>query len=129
VDRDGEFYADANSLGFIDNKPSKGAVDRLVGDLKKAEDARMRRQKGGDEEDVTYINDKNKQFNQKLARYYNKVCSANILFISSSLGGWTLMRGFSILGRLEIALREVLWFRNGTVVRGTGLSGVMETTH
>lgn len=72
VDRDGEFYADANSLGFIDNKPSKGAVDRLVGDLKKAEDARMRRHKGGDEEDVTYINDKNKQFNQKLARYYNK---------------------------------------------------------
>jgi len=72
VDRDGEFYADANSLGFIDNKPSKGAVDRLVGDLKKAEDARMRRRKGGDEEDVTYINDKNKQFNQKLARYYNK---------------------------------------------------------
>ncbi|PWW76553.1 mRNA splicing factor SYF2, partial [Tuber magnatum] len=72
VDRDGEFYADANSLGFIDNKPSKGAIDRLVGDLKKAEDARMRRRKGGDEEDVTYINDKNKQFNQKLARYYNK---------------------------------------------------------
>ncbi|KAG0129609.1 SYF2 splicing factor-domain-containing protein [Tuber indicum] len=72
VDRDGEFYADTNSLGFIDNKPSKGAVDRLVGDLKKAEDARMRRRKGGDEEDVTYINDKNKQFNQKLARYYNK---------------------------------------------------------
>ncbi|RPB04174.1 SYF2-domain-containing protein [Choiromyces venosus 120613-1] len=72
IDRDGEFYADANSLGFIDNKPPKGAVDRLVGDLKKAEDTRMRRRKGGDEEDVTYINDKNKQFNQKLARYYNK---------------------------------------------------------
>lgn len=74
MDRDGEFYADANSLGFIDNKPSRGAVDKLVGDLKKAEESRMRRRKGGDEEDVTYINDKNKQFNQKLARYYNKVC-------------------------------------------------------
>jgi pre-mRNA-splicing factor SYF2 len=73
IDRDGEFYADADSLGFIDNKPSKQAVDRLVGDLRKAEDARMARRKGGDEEDVTYINDKNKQFNQKLARYYNKV--------------------------------------------------------
>ncbi|KAH0607510.1 uncharacterized protein H6S33_002544 [Morchella sextelata] len=72
IDRDGEFYADADSLGFIDNKPSKQAVDRLVGDLRKAEDARMARRKGGDEEDVTYINDKNKQFNQKLARYYNK---------------------------------------------------------
>ncbi|KAH8149239.1 uncharacterized protein LAJ45_06778 [Morchella importuna] len=72
IDRDGEFYADADSLGFIENKPSKQAVDRLVGDLRKAEDARMARRKGGDEEDVTYINDKNKQFNQKLARYYNK---------------------------------------------------------
>lgn len=74
VDRDGEFYANADSLGFVDNKPNKQAVDRLVGDLRKAEDVRMRRRKGGDEEDVTYINDKNKQFNQKLARYYNKVC-------------------------------------------------------
>lgn len=73
VDRDGEFYANADSLGFVDNKPNKQAVDRLVGDLRQAEDARMRRRKGGDEEDVTYINDKNKQFNQKLARYYNKV--------------------------------------------------------
>lgn len=75
VDRDGEFYANADSLGFVDNKPNKQAVDRLVGDLRQAEDARMRRRKGGDEEDVTYINDKNKQFNQKLARYYNKVNS------------------------------------------------------
>lgn len=75
VDRDGEFYANADSLGFIDNKPSKQAVDKLVGDLRQAEDTRMRRRKGGDEEDVTYINDKNKQFNQKLARYYNKVNS------------------------------------------------------
>lgn len=74
MDRDGEFYANADSLGFVDNKPNKQAVDRLVGDLRKAEDVRMRRRKGGDEEDVTYINDKNKQFNQKLARYYNKVC-------------------------------------------------------
>lgn len=73
VDRDGEFYANADSLGFVDNKPNKQAVDRLVGDLRQAEDTRMRRRKGGDEEDVTYINDKNKQFNQKLARYYNKV--------------------------------------------------------
>lgn len=72
IDRDGEFYANADSLGFVDNKPSKQAVDRLVGELRKAEDVRMARRKGGDEEDVTYINDKNKQFNQKLARYYNK---------------------------------------------------------
>lgn len=83
MDRDGEFYANADSLGFIDNKPNKQAVDRLVGDLRKAEDTRMRRRKGGDEEDVTYINDKNKQFNQKLARYYNKVSLGSLL-----LGSW-----------------------------------------
>ena len=40
-----------------------------------------------------------------------------------------LMFGFSILGRFEIALREALWFRNRTVICGTGLSGVMETAH
>lgn len=39
------------------------------------------------------------------------------------------MCGFSILGRFEIALREALWFRNGTVVCGTGLSGVMEMAY
>lgn len=87
VDRDGEFYANADSLGFVDNKPNKLAIDRLVGDLRQAEDTRMRRRKGGDEEDVTYINDKNKQFNQKLARYYNKVslCAHSLCYLST----WT----------------------------------------
>jgi len=50
-------------------------VDRLVDDLKKADDIRKKRVKKADDEDITYINDKNKQFNQKLARYYNKVWS------------------------------------------------------
>lgn len=72
VDKDGTFYADADSLGFVENRPKKEAVDRLVADLKKAEDARMARKRGGEDEDVTYINDKNKQFNQKLARSYGK---------------------------------------------------------
>ena len=51
----------------------------MVKDLQKAEEVRLkkRRERGrdGDEGDVTYINDKNKQFNQKLARFYNKVCA------------------------------------------------------
>ncbi|KAI5787053.1 SYF2 splicing factor-domain-containing protein, partial [Peziza echinospora] len=73
VDRDGNFYADKDSLGFIKNKPKKEGVDRLVGDLRKQEERRAKNKKGrGDEDDVTYINDKNKQFNMKLARYYNK---------------------------------------------------------
>lgn len=72
VDRDGSFYADADSLGFVHNRPKREAVDRLVADLKRAEDARMGRKRGGEDEDVTYINDKNKNFNQKLARAYGK---------------------------------------------------------
>ncbi|KAI4141757.1 MAG: hypothetical protein LQ340_007548 [Diploschistes diacapsis] len=75
VDRDGRSYSTADGVGFVD-KPDKAAVDRLVNDLKKADDARMRKRrdrgKGGDDPDVTFINDKNKQFNQKLARFYNK---------------------------------------------------------
>lgn len=74
IDQDGEFYANADSLGFIDNKPKKSNVDKLVNDLRKAEDARNKNKRRPDDDDITYINDKNKQFNQKLARYYNKVC-------------------------------------------------------
>ena len=52
-------------------------MDRLVEDIKNAEEVRMkkRRERGKQDdtgEDVSYINEKNKQFNQKLARFYNK---------------------------------------------------------
>ncbi|KAK6501669.1 hypothetical protein TWF481_009498 [Arthrobotrys musiformis] len=75
IDESGEFYADGTSLAFVNNKPSRDAVERLVTDLKKADEVRKKRQKKGDDDDITYINDKNKQFNQKLARYYNKYTS------------------------------------------------------
>jgi pre-mRNA-splicing factor SYF2 len=61
-----------------DHKPSKEAIDKLVDDLEKGERARLKaraargirdEQDGGD---VTYINQKNKQFNDKLTRFYNK---------------------------------------------------------
>lgn len=76
VDRDGAFYSTADSVDFVKNKPAKDAVDRLVGDLKRAEDARMKKRKERgrveDDGDISYINEKNKQFNMKLARFYNK---------------------------------------------------------
>ncbi|KAI9742641.1 MAG: pre-mRNA-splicing factor syf2 [Claussenomyces sp. TS43310] len=79
VDKDGTFYSTADSTGFVENKPDKAAVDRLVKDLEKAEESRLKKQRernGRTEDgDVTYINDKNKQFNQKLARFYNKYTS------------------------------------------------------
>ena len=84
VDKNNSFYADGQGVEFVGNKPEKGAVDRLVKDLQKAEETRLRKRRarglkdeeGG--EDVTFINEKNKQFNQKLARFYNKV--SRILF-------------------------------------------------
>lgn len=79
VDKDGTFYSTADSTGFVEHKPPKEAVDRMVKDLQQAEEARLRKRrerlgKDGEDGDVTYINEKNKQFNQKLARFYNKVC-------------------------------------------------------
>ena len=87
VDKDGTFYSTADSTGFVEHKPEKAAVDRLVKDLQQAEDARLKKQKArnaanGEDGDVTYINDKNKQFNQKLSRFYNKVSIQHILSIS-----------------------------------------------
>ncbi|KAH8673697.1 SYF2 splicing factor-domain-containing protein [Xylariales sp. PMI_506] len=77
VDKDGSFYSTADSTGFAENKPDKAAVDRLVSDMRKAEENRLRKRRermaaNGDDGDVTYINEKNKQFNQKLDRFYNK---------------------------------------------------------
>ncbi|RDW81221.1 pre-mRNA-splicing factor SYF2 [Aspergillus mulundensis] len=76
VDKNGTFYSTADTVGFTESKPDRAAVDKLVADLKKAEEVRLKKRRdrrGGDDEgDVTYINEKNKQFNQKLARFYNK---------------------------------------------------------
>ncbi|OJJ44125.1 hypothetical protein ASPZODRAFT_27915 [Penicilliopsis zonata CBS 506.65] len=75
VDKSGTFYSTADTIGFTDNKPDRAAVDRLVADLRKAEEVRLKKRKdrrGEEDADVTYINEKNKQFNQKLARFYNK---------------------------------------------------------
>lgn len=90
VDKDGTFYSTADSTGFVEHKPPKDAVDRLVKDLQQAEEARLKKRKekmasNGDDGDVTYINDKNKQFNQKLNRFYNKVCQANRISATSLL--------------------------------------------
>jgi len=76
IDKDGRFYAGHDSIGFVEQKPKRENVDRLVADLRKAEEVRLRkrRERGRDvdEGDVTYINEKNKQFNLKLARFYDR---------------------------------------------------------
>lgn len=77
IDKDGGFYSTADSTSFAENRPDKAAVDRLVKDMRKQEEVRLKKRRermaaNGDDADVTYINEKNKQFNQKLARFYNK---------------------------------------------------------
>lgn len=80
VDKDGAFYSTADSTRFVENRPDRAAVDRLVDDIRKAEEVRLRKRRergrsGEEDGDVTFINEKNKQFNQKLARFYNKYTS------------------------------------------------------
>jgi pre-mRNA-splicing factor SYF2 len=76
IDKEGRFFADKDNTGFAEQKPKKENVDRLVEDLRKAEEIRLKKRKERgrdiDEGDVTYINDKNKQFNLKLARFYDR---------------------------------------------------------
>ncbi|KAK2740635.1 pre-mRNA-splicing factor syf2 [Myotisia sp. PD_48] len=76
IDKNGAFYSTADSIDFVENRPDRAAVDRLIEDMRKAEATRLKKRKErglvDDDADVTYINDKNKHFNQKLARFYNK---------------------------------------------------------
>lgn len=63
VDQSGTFYSSADSTDFVESKPDRAAVDRLVADLRKAEETRLRKRRDRgkgreDEPDVTYINDK-----------------------------------------------------------------------
>jgi pre-mRNA-splicing factor SYF2 len=70
-----DLYRDANSLVYADNKPSEEAIDRVISKLnidldKRAKHSRKRLNE--DEGDITYINERNRVFNKKIARYYDK---------------------------------------------------------
>ena len=65
VDKEGSWYSGRESLDVVGKgRVEKEKVDRLVGELKKAEEVRLRKTKQrrgqDDREDVTYINEKNK---------------------------------------------------------------------
>lgn len=76
VDKNGTFYSTADSTDFIENKPEKAAVDRLVTDLRKAEETRLRKRrdrgKGEEDGDVTYINDKVSKAHMHSSVYANR---------------------------------------------------------
>ncbi|PCH37499.1 SYF2-domain-containing protein [Wolfiporia cocos MD-104 SS10] len=68
-------YRDANSLLYADNKPSEEAIDRVVGKINRDIDKKSkfsRKRHNEEEGDITYINERNRVFNKKIARYYDK---------------------------------------------------------
>lgn len=68
-------YRDANTLLYADNKPSEEAIDKVVEKLNMEQDKRnkfSRKRLNEDEGDITYINERNRVFNKKIARYYDK---------------------------------------------------------
>ncbi|KAI0795501.1 SYF2 splicing factor-domain-containing protein [Abortiporus biennis] len=68
-------YRDANSLLYADNKPTEDAIDRVVGKINKDIDKKSkfsRKRLNEEEGDITYINERNRVFNKKIARYYDK---------------------------------------------------------
>jgi len=70
-----DLYRDANSLTYADNKPTEDAIDRVVGKINHDIDKKgkfSRKRLNEDEGDITYINEHNRVFNKKIARYYDK---------------------------------------------------------
>jgi len=68
-------YRDANSLLYADSKPSDEAIDRVIGKINGDIDKRRkfsRKRANEDSGDITYINEKNRIFNKKIARYFDK---------------------------------------------------------
>ncbi|EGO01247.1 hypothetical protein SERLA73DRAFT_179382 [Serpula lacrymans var. lacrymans S7.3] len=69
------FYRDANTLLYADNKPTEDAIDRVVGKINRDIDKKgkfSRKRLNEEEGDITYINERNRVFNKKIARYYDK---------------------------------------------------------
>lgn len=86
VDKDGTFYSSADSTDFIKNRPDKEAIDRLVADINKADDMRMKKRKersgrGDDDGDITFINEKNKV----CPRGQKQHCSWSVTNVSAAI--------------------------------------------
>ncbi|KAG7095633.1 hypothetical protein E1B28_006356 [Marasmius oreades] len=68
-------YRDANTLIYGDSKPSEEAIDKVVSKINRDLDKRAkfsRKRLNEEEGDITYINEHNRVFNKKIARYYDK---------------------------------------------------------
>ncbi|KAK1927819.1 SYF2 splicing factor-domain-containing protein [Papiliotrema laurentii] len=67
-----DLYRGADTLSYGDSKPSEDAIDRVVGKINKDIGKTKRKKKDDSDEVVTYINERNKVFNKKIARYFDK---------------------------------------------------------
>jgi pre-mRNA-splicing factor SYF2 len=73
-----EFYRDStNSLEFINDKPSKQSIDKLLNSIEKSNDKLQKNRRKSiknddDQEDVTFINEKNAVFNKKISKAFDK---------------------------------------------------------
>jgi len=68
-------YRDANTLIYGDSNPTEDAIDRVVSKINKDIDKKgkfSRKRLNEEEGDITYINEHNRVFNKKIARYYDK---------------------------------------------------------
>jgi len=68
-------YRNANTLIYGDNKPSEEAIDKVVSKINQDVDKKRkfsRKRANEDEGDITYINERNRVFNKKIARFYDK---------------------------------------------------------
>ncbi|KAF8319426.1 SYF2-domain-containing protein [Clavulina sp. PMI_390] len=70
-----DLYRDGNTLAYGDHKPSEDAIDRVISKINLDLDKKRkfsRKRADDDNGDITYINESNKVFNKKIARYYDK---------------------------------------------------------
>ncbi|XP_071955527.1 pre-mRNA-splicing factor SYF2-like [Antedon mediterranea] len=70
-----DMYPTVNSLMQGEHKDTEDAIDRMVTDLEKQIDRRgkfSRRRMHNEDNDIDYINERNKKFNEKAERFYGK---------------------------------------------------------
>ncbi|WVN87170.1 uncharacterized protein L203_102347 [Cryptococcus depauperatus CBS 7841] len=67
-----DLYRGADTLAYGDNKPSEEAIDRVISKINKDIGKKKREKKDDDNEEVNYINERNKVFNKKISRYFDK---------------------------------------------------------
>ncbi|WWC99430.1 hypothetical protein V866_006333 [Kwoniella sp. B9012] len=69
-----DLYRGSDTLAYGDHKPSEDALDRVAEKINKdiGKYGKRKNKKDDEDDEVTYINERNKVFNKKVARYFDK---------------------------------------------------------